>query len=184
VRRFVLLLLWPRAVWADLSARPASPARLVLMLLAFALAIAVAHQVGWRWLNTHWSATYGWSPEPLFGARSVAVVFVFAFGGPLAMAAVLAWLAPWCGGRRDWPASLSVAVWGALPLLVAACSLFFMPMIVLCLFAVVACFRLYAEGVCALLGVPPEDGPELVIGAFFAMGALASITGLGLDLLL
>jgi len=183
VRRFVLLLLRPGGVWADLSARPVPPARLVAMLLGFALAIAAAHQVGWSWLNTHWSATYGWSPEPVFGAGSIAVVFAVAFGGPLAMAAVLAWLAPWCGGRRDWPASLSVAVWGTLPLLVAACGLFFMPMIVLCLLAAVACFRLYAQGVCALLGVPPEDGPELVIGAFFVMGAFASITGLGLDLI-
>lgn len=183
MRRLLLLLLWPRASWADLSARPASPRRLVGMLLAFAIAIAVAHQVGWSWLNTDWSPTYGWSPTPLFGGASVLVIFAMAFFGPLALAAVFAWLAPWCGGRRDLRSSLAVSAWGTLPLLVAACGLFFMPMIVVCLLACAACFRLYAEGASALLGVPREDSPELVIGAWLAMCALGSLTGLGLDLL-
>lgn len=183
MRRFVLLLLWPRASWDDLRARPVPSGRLVAMLFAFALAIAAAHQVGWSWLNTDWSPTYGWAREPMFGAASVWVIFAMAFFGPLAMAAVFAWLAPWCGGRRDLGSGLAVATWGTLPLLVAACGLFFMPMIVVCLFAFAACFRLYAEGVCAVLGVPREDGPELVIGTWLAMGALGSLTGLGLDLI-
>ena len=95
----------------------------------------------------------------------------------------MAWLAPWCGGRRDWPCSLSVATWGTLPLLVAACGLFFMPMIVVCLFAAALCFRLHAIGVCVLLGVPAEDGADLVIGSWLVMGAGASFTGLLLELL-
>jgi hypothetical protein len=183
VRRLLLLLVWPRASWADLSAHPAPSGRLVTMLLGFATVIAAAHQVGWSWLNTDWSPTYGWSPTPLFGAASVLVIFAIAFLGPLALAAVLAWLAPFCGGRRDLRSSLAVATWGTLPLLVAACGLFFMPMIIVCLLACAACFRLYAEGVSAVLGVPREDGPELVVGAWFAMCALGSLTGLGLDLL-
>jgi hypothetical protein len=184
MRRLVLLLFWPRAVWADVSARPVPPARLLFgVLLPLALAITLAHEVGWNWLNTDWSATYGWSPRPLFGAASGAVVFALAFGGPLALAAVFAWLAPWCGGRRDFAASLAVSTWGTLPLLVAACGVFFMPMIVLCLFALALCFRLYAQGVCTLLDVPPDDGPNLVIGSWMAMGAVTSFTGLGLRLL-
>ena len=142
MRRLLLLVFWPRAVWADLRARPVAPGRLLL-----------------------------------------GVLLPLALGITLALSAVFAWLAPWCGGRRDFDASLAVATWGTAPLLVAACGLFFMPMIVVCLLAAVLCFRLYAEGVCALLQVPPEDGPNLVIGSWLAMGALASFTGLGLRVL-
>jgi hypothetical protein len=184
VRRLVLLLLWPRAVWADLVARPVPSRSLVWrVLLPFAVAIALAHQVGWSWLNSDWSPTYGWSNAPLWGRASVLVVFGFAFLGPIAFAAVIAWLAPWCGGRRDFAGGLSVATWGTLPLLVAACGLFFMPMIVLCLFAAALCFRLYAEGVCAVLGVPRDDGADLVVGSWLTMAALGSIAGLGLELI-
>ena len=184
MRRLVLLMVWPREVWADLRARPATSRRLVLgVLLPFAVAIAAAHQVGWTWLNTDWSPTYGWSADPLFGDASVAVVFGLAFGGPLVFAAVLAWLAPWCGGRRDWPASLAVSTWGTLPMMVAACGLFFMPMFIVCLFAAAWCFRLHAEGASALLDVPRDEGAELVIGAWLVMGAVGSVTGLGLELL-
>jgi hypothetical protein len=184
MRRLLLLVVWPRAVWADMGAHPVPARRLLLgVLLPFAVAIAAAHAVGWHWLNTDWSPTYGWPATRAYGDASLAVVFGLALGGPLALAAVLAWLAPWCGGRRDWAASLAVATWGTLPMLVVACGLFFMPVVVLCLFAAALCFRLYAEGVCALLGVPREEGPELVIGAWLVMGALASFTGLGLELL-
>jgi hypothetical protein len=184
MRRLLLLVFWPRAVWADLRARPVAPGRLLLgVLLPLALGITLAHRVGAVWLNTEWSPTYGWPSQQLFGAATGWVIFGLALGGPLALAAVFAWLAPWCGGRRDFDASLAVATWGTAPLLVAACGLFFMPMIVVCLLAAVLCFRLYAEGVCALLQVPPEDGPNLVIGSWLAMGALASFTGLGLRVL-
>lgn len=184
MRRLVLLIFWPRAAWADLAARPTPPRRIVFgLLLPFALAIAAAHLVGWTWLNAEWSATYGWPMQPLYGRASLAVIFGLALCGPVVLAAVFAWLAPWCGGRRDFGASLAVATWGTMPLLVTACSVFFMPMIVLCLFAAVLCFRLYAEGVCAMLGVPREDGADLVIGTWLTMGAAASLTGLGLGLL-
>lgn len=184
MRRLVLLLFWPRAVWADLAAHPVPPRRIVFgMLLPFAVAISAAHQVGLTWLNADWSATYGWPVAPLYGSASLAVIFGMALGGPLLLATALAWLAPWCGGRRDFGASLAVAGWGTLPLLVSACCLSFMPMVLLCLLAAVLCFRLYAQGVCAMLGVPHGDGPDLVIGALLTMGAAASFTGLGLELL-
>jgi hypothetical protein len=184
MRRLVLLLFWPRAVWADLSARPPSAAWLLLgMLLPLAAGITLAHLVGWHLLNTDWSPTYGWSSQPVFGAATGWVVFGLALGGPLALAGVFAWLAPWCGGRRDFRASLAVATWGTLPLLVAACGVFFMPMIVVCLFAVVLCFRLYAQGVCTLLDVPADDGADLVIGSWLTMAAVTSFAGLGLGLL-
>jgi hypothetical protein len=184
MRRLVLLIFWPRAAWADLAARPTPPRRIVFgLLLPFALAIAAAHFVGWTWLNAGWSATYGWPMQPLYGRASLAVIFGLALCGPVVLAAVFAWLAPWCGGCRDFGASLAVATWGTMPLLFTACSVFFMPMIVLCLFAAVLCFRLYAEGVCAMLGVPREDGADLVIGTWLTMGAAASFTGLGLGLL-
>jgi hypothetical protein len=184
VRRLVLLLFWPREVWADLSARPPPPARLLVgVLLPLALGVSLAHQIGWNWLNTDWSPTYGWPSTPLFGAAAGWVVFGLALGGPVVLAGVFAWLSPWCGGRRDFGASLTVATWGTVPLLVAACGVFFMPMIVVCLFAAALCFRLYAQGVCALLGVPPDDGPDLVIGSWMAMFAVTSFTGLGLRLL-
>jgi hypothetical protein len=184
MRRLVLLCFWPRAVWADLLARPASPRQLVLgVLLPLALGVTLAHRVGTAWLNVDWSPTYGWPSVQLFGAATGWVIFGLALGGPLALAAVFAWLAPWCGGRRDFPASLAVATWGTVPLLAAACGLFFMPMIVVCLFAAALCFRLYAEGVCTLLQVPRDDGPSLVIGSWIAMFALTSFTGLGLRLL-
>ena len=184
MRRLLLLVLWPRAVWADLGAHPTPARRLVLgMLLPLAAGIAAAHQIGWSWLNTDWSPQYGWSAHPLFGDASVAVVFALALGGPLALAGTIMWLAPWCGGRRDWARSLSVATWGSMPLLVTACGLFFMPMILVCLLAAALCFRLHAIGVCVLLGVPAEDGADLVIGSWLAMGAWSSFAGLLLELI-
>jgi hypothetical protein len=184
MRRLLLLMLWPRAVWADLRLHPTPVRRLVLgMLVPLAAGIAAAHQIGWSWLNTDWSPSYGWSSDPTYGHASLAVVFGLALCGPLALAATIAWLAPWCGGRRDWPGSLTVATWGTLPLLVAACGLFFMPMIVVCMFAAVLCFRLHAVGVSEVLGVPADDGPDLVIGSWLVMGAFASVAGLLLELL-
>jgi hypothetical protein len=184
VRRLLLLILWPRAVWSDLGAHPVPVRRLVLgILLPLAAGIAAAQQIGWSWLNTDRSPQYGWSSQPLFGDASLAVVFGLALAGPLALAATIMWLAPWCGGRRDWARSVSVATWGTLPWLVAACSLFFMPMILVCMAAAALCFRLHAIGVCELLGVPPEDGADLVIGSWLVMGAGASFTGLLLELL-
>lgn len=49
-------------------------------------------------------------------------------------------------------------------------------------FAAVFRFRLYAEGVRTMLGVPHDDGPDPVIGIRLTMGAAASFTGLGLEL--
>lgn len=182
MRRFVLMMFWPRAVWADLSAHPVPPSRLLLrILLPVAIGVALAHQIGWSWFNTDWSPSMGWSSQPPYGDASLLVVFALAFLGPLGLAVTFAWLAPWCNGRRDLRSSLSVAVWGMLPLMVAACGIFFMPMIVVCMGALVLCFRLCAEGACALLGVPPEDGPELVIGSWLAMAGMTSVAGLLLE---
>lgn len=177
-------MVWPDAVWRDLSVHPIAPRLLVLrVVLPFAIVIALAHQVGWSWLNTSWSPRWGHGAQPLYGPASALVVLFSAIVAPIALSVLLAWMAPLCGGRRDFIAGFNVAIFGTLPVFLAASALFFMPMVVLCLPAFgYSCF-LYAQGVSRLLGVTRDDGAQLVVGALLGLTLLMMFASLLLGLL-
>jgi len=178
-RRMVLLMVWPDAVWRDLSVHPIAPRQLFLrVVVPFAIVIALAHQIGWTWLNASWSPDWGHGTQQLYGSASILVVLFSALAAPTVLAAQLARLAPMCGGRRDFVAAFNVAIFGTLPVFLAASTLFFMPMVVLCLPAFgYSCF-LYAQGVRRLLGVSRDDGAELVVGALLALTMVMTVASL------
>jgi hypothetical protein len=184
MKRLVLFLLFPNAVWHHLRAHPQPPGRLfTTVLLPFSLLIALAHHVGWTWFDATWSADWGYGDEQLFGSAALAIVWLSVLAGPPLMAVILAWLAPWCGGRRDFGAGFSVATFGSLPVLIAACFLFFMPMIVACMVAFAYSCYLYMHGARVLLDVPLDESPELLVGTMFMLGAVMSFASLGVGLL-
>jgi hypothetical protein len=183
MKRLLLFLFFPDAIWRDLRARPQPPLRLFAsIVLPFSLLIALAHYVGWNWLDSDWSADWGYGQEHLFGSASLLVVWLAVAGGPPLMAAILAWLSPWCGGRRDFRAGFSVSTYGTLPLFIAGCFLFFMPMIVVCMVAFAYSCYLYMQGARILLGVPLDDSPDLLVGTMFMLCAVMSFAALGVGL--
>jgi hypothetical protein len=184
VKRLVLFVFFPNAVWRELSAHPQPPWRLFnRIVLPFSVVIALAHHVGWTWFDSDWNAAYGYRNEHVFGAAALPLVWLSVLAGPPLMAAILAWLAPWCGGRRDFAAGFNVSTFGTLPLFVTGCFLFFMPMIVACLFAFVYSCWLYAQGARVLLGVPVDESAELLVGTLFVLCVLMSFGSLAVGLL-
>jgi len=180
MKRLVLVLFWPEAVWTLVRTRPRPVPTLMLgIALPFAIVIAIAVQVGISVLNSDWSADWGYNPDPIFGRATAAMAFVAAFAGPLLLAAMFALLAPLCGGRRDFEASVNLAVHGAIPLWLAGCTLFLMPGLVLCMFAVAHSFFLFAQGARILLGTDAEDSAQLVLGAVLCTWVIFLFMGIG-----
>jgi len=180
MKRLVLVLFWPDAVWTHLRSRPRSVSNLMLgVALPFALVVAIAVQVGISVFNSDWSADWGYNPDPIFGRATAPMAFVVAFAGPLLLAAMFTLLAPLCGGRSDFEASVNLAVHGAIPLWLAGCTLFFMPGLVLCMFAVAHTFFLLAQGARILLGTDLEDSAQLVLGAVLCTWVVLLFMGIG-----
>lgn len=180
MKRVLLMLFWPQAVWEHLRARPRSvPGLMLRIVLPFAVAIAIAVQVGISVLNAHWSPAWGYNPDPIFGRATAPMAFVVAFAGPLLLAAVFVLLAPLCGARRDFELSLNLAVHGTIPFWLAASLLFFMPALVLCMFAVAHSFFLLAQGARILLGMDADDSAQFVMGGALFTGTIFLFLGIG-----
>jgi ABC-type sulfate transport system permease component len=184
VKRLVLFFFFPEQVWRDLRAYPQSPLWLfATIVLPFSFVISLAHYVGWNWFGSDWSTQYGYGDEHLFGSAALLSVWLSVMAAPVLMAAIFSWLAPWCGGRRDFNGSFIVATYGTLPLFIAGCFLFLMPMIVLCLFAFAYSCYFYMQGARVVLGVPLDGSPDLLVGTMIMLGAVMSCAALGVGAL-
>lgn len=175
----LLFLVWPERIWTVLARGPRSPADLLLRVaVPFSLGIAAAVWIGQHWFDESWSAAWGYNPRPLFGEAVPVLAFVTSMSSPIILAALITWLAPWCGARRDFRSSLNVAVFAALPMWLASLSLVFLAGILLCLVAFVWTCVLLAQGTRVLLGSDRDDSAELVMGAMLGFTAVLTFGGI------
>lgn len=170
----------PGAEWDAIARDDATPRALLGTVLMLCVIPALSTLIGMTVFDARWSPLHGYRVAP---DRVLAVAlgnFTFAIAMILMLALVFHWLAVPTGKQRaSIVASLKVAIFGSIPMLLAAGFLVLPVMVVLLLVAGIHCLYLYNLGLQKVLGVRAEDTAILlavcVVLASVAAGVLGSI---------
>lgn len=176
----------PGTEWAVIARESGSAVALCARyLLPLALLAPIATVIGMNVFDYSWDQNKGFRiPHENILAVGLGNYF-FAVLTVLLIAAVFFGMTRLVDGHRDWMASLKVAVYGAIPLMLSGVVLFMPVNVVICLIAMMHTLALYHSGVQTVMKVKQTEaamfvGVSMVI-VFFAstlLGALASSLGM------
>lgn len=186
VRRLLWLIVDPRSAWDAIAREPIGiDALLARYILPLCLLPPIASVIGMKTFDRAWDPASGYlvPDHEIFAAGATTL-----FGGIasiFALAGIFWLIAPMYDSARDYRASLKVATFGAIPVLVAGITLVVPALIIVPVVALCHTLYLYWVGVGRVLGVGPGAQTEfigisitLLGGASTLGGAMASRIGL------
>jgi hypothetical protein len=162
-----------------------TPMLLLRYVIPLALLTAISTVYGMNHFDSAWDVSQGFRvPKERILGIGIAN-FGFEIVSVLLIGAVFFVLTGLGPAKRNLRAAMNVAIYGALPLLIAG-PLMFMPInVIICVFAMLHCFVLYWIGVQRVLRIPAENAAVFValsmtitFGASTLMGSLAAQWGL------
>jgi Yip1 domain len=180
------LIFHPGTEWAVIARETSGAVALCARyLLPLALLAPIATVIGMMFFDYSWDQNKGFR-IPRENILTVGVAnYFFAVLTVLLIAAVFFAMTRIVDGQRNWMASLKVAVYGAIPLLLSGVVLFMPVNVIVCLVAMMHTLALYYSGVQTVMKIK-ETEAAMFVGAsmiivFFAstlLGALASSLGM------
>jgi Yip1 domain len=176
------LVLSPRREWSLIATEPGTALALcVRYLLPFAVLAPIATVIGMMMFDQSWDAMKGYRvPRERIAGIGLTNYF-FAVVTVLLVAAVFHLMTQVVEGRRDWMASLKVAVYGAIPLMLSGVVLFMPVNVIICLVALTYTLALYYTGVQIVMKIKKADAAMFVgvsmVVVFFASTILGAMAG-------
>ena len=175
--RIAAIVVRPRRTWNDIASDPTPIAAVVAVLLVFALLPSAAVATGLTVFDMRWSPIHGYRPvgAPLtVGATGYAMTVLTI----LLLAAILHWLAvPPGTSRKPFVFALNVAVYGALPAMMAGALLVLPVLVIVMLVAGFHSLVLYTGGIQQVLGVRPDESAMLVAMSIVMLSLAATVIG-------
>ena len=186
LRRMVRIVFQPNAEWDRIAAERTSIDVLVRhFILPLALLAPISSYIGIRWFNATWDADMGFLVPAHEALAAATTTLVATIGSVFALAGIFVLLAPLYGSARDYRMALSVATFGAVPILLAGATLFLPVMALVGLAGLTHSLYLYWLGARKVLHVAPGHQAEfvgisllLLIVASTLAGAAASSLGM------
>jgi hypothetical protein len=178
LRRIVRLIACPREEWDAIAREPTSVDFLIRRyILPLSLLAPIATVIGMKTFDRSWDPDKGYLvlPEHIFAAG--ATTLLATIGSIFALAAIFRALAPLYDGPRDYGASLTVATYGAVPLLVAGATLVMPIMIIVSMVALCHTLFLFWLGARTVLNVRQENLAEFVGIALVLLGGVSTLAG-------
>ena len=186
LRRIVYLIFRPTAEWDRIAAETTSVDLLLRRtILPLSLLAPVATVIGMKTFDRDWDPLHGYlvPADQIFAAG--ATTFFATIASIFLLAAIFALLAPMFGAPRDYLASLKVAAYGAIPVMLAGATLLLPAMAIVGMVGVCHTLFLYWVGVRRVLHVSEASRTEfvgismlLLAVASTVLGAAASSIGL------
>ena len=124
LRRIVFLVFRPDAEWELIAGEPTTVDMLLRRWILPLSALApIATYIGMKVFDASWDVEQGYlvPSDQIFNAA--ATTFFGTIGSILALAAIMALIAPIYHCKRDYVAALKVAAYGAIPLLISGATL-------------------------------------------------------------
>jgi len=186
LRRIVYLTFRPTEEWDRIAAEATSVDLLLRRcILPLSLLAPVATVIGMKNFDRDWDPLHGYlvPADQIFAAG--ATTFFAIIASIFVLAGIFALLAPMFGAPRDYLASLKVAAYGAVPVMLAGATLVLPAMAIVGMVGACHTLFLYWVGVQRVLHVSAGSGTEfvgiavlLLAVASTLMGAAASSIGL------
>jgi len=186
LRRIVYLVVRPAAEWDAIAGEKTSvDALLRHYILPLALLAPIATVIGMKTFDRAWDPVHGFlvPAEQILAAG--ATTYFATVGSILVLAAIFTSIAPMFGAPRDYLASLKVATYGAIPVLLAGATLFLPAMAIVAMAGLCHTLFLFWIGVRRVLSVPRGAeaefvGISLVLLTFLSVLIGATASGIGL----
>jgi len=175
LRRIVYILFRPKAEWDRIAGETTSvDALLRQYILPLALLAPIATVIGMQVFDRTWDPLHGYTvPGDQIFAAGAATYFAI-IASIFALAGIFALIAPLFGVARDYLASLTVATYGAIPVLLAGATLLLPAMVIVGMAGLCHTLYLWWLGVRRVLGVPAGGVSEFV-GISMVLLALVSV---------
>jgi hypothetical protein len=180
LRRIVYLIVRPKAEWDRIAAEDTSiDALLARVLLPLSLLAPAATMIGMATFDRAWDPLHGYlvPSDQIFAAG--ATTFFASVGSVFALAAIFVLIAPLYGSSRDYRAAFRVAVYGAIPVLLAGATLVLPAMAIVGMVAVCHTLFLYWLGAARVLAVAADHRTEFVGIAMLLLAAASVVLGAG-----
>lgn len=178
LRRIVHLITRPRTEWDTIAREPTSVDALIRRyIVPLSMLAPLATSIGMRVFDAQWDPAQGYlvPADQIFAAGATtlftSIVSIFALAG------IFVTIAPMYGSSRNYGAALTVATYGAVPVLVAGITLVLPAMAVVELFALCHSLFLYWLGVRRVLNVPGGAQAEFVGISITLLAALSTLAG-------
>ena len=186
LRRIVYLVFRPQAEWDLIAEEKTSVDELLRRyILPLALLAPIATMIGMKLFDRDWDPVHGYlvPPEQIFAAG--AATYFGIVGSILALAGIFALLAPMFGSTRDYLASLKVATFGTVPVMLAGATMLIPVMAIVGLVGLCHTLFLLWLGVRRVLHVPAGSqtefiGISIVLLTFASVLAGAAASAIGL----
>ena len=163
LRRIARVIFRPGTEWSAIAVETTTPWTLLRRyVLPMALLAPIATVVGMKNFDRTWHPVHGYLVPPDRILAAGAATFVAIVGSILLLAAVFAAIAPMFGARRDYPAALKVAAYGATPVMIAGATLLLPVMAIVGLVGLCHSLYLFWLGASRVLGVPAGSAAEFV----------------------
>jgi hypothetical protein len=169
------LIFRPKVEWDQIASEQTSVRALVLgYVLPLALLAPIATVIGMKTFDRNWDPVHGYLVPPERILATGATTYVAIVGSILLLAAIFALIAPMFGARRDFHATLKVAAYGSVPVLLAGATLLLPVMALVGLVGLCHSLFLFSLGAQRVLNVPAGNSAEYV-GISMVLLGLASI---------
>ncbi len=174
LRRLVYLTFRPTEEWRRIAHEPATADGLLRSyIIPLALPTPVATYTGMKVFDGRWDRVHGYLVPADQVFATAAMTFFGIVASILLLAAIFCAVARMYRAKPDFLASLKVATFGAMPLLVSGAVLVFPDLVIIPLAALCHTVFLYYKGASAVLDVRAEQ--EEFIGISFVLLALGSL---------
>lgn len=181
-RRVLRLILTPTEAWDEIASEPVSIDRLIARyIVPLALLAPIASVIGMSTFDAAWDPAHGYLvPHDAIWSAGAATLFA-SIASIFLLAAIFVLIAPMYGSSRSYPSALSVATYGAVPVLVAGALLVLPVMVMVSVVALCHSLYLYWIGVKRVLAVPEEARTEFVGVSLVMLGGVSSVAGAALS---
>lgn len=178
LRRLVVLVLSPAEAWEAIAREPTSIDEITRRtIVPLSLLAPAATVIGMKTFDASWDPAHGYlvPPEAIYAAG--ATTLFATIGSIFLLAAIFVLIAPMYGSTRNYRDALTVATYGAVPVLLAGITLVLPVMAIVSVVAFVQTLYLYWLGAKRMLNVVRNEQSEFVGIAMLLFSVAATMMG-------